>query len=532
VTPELLHDYLSATAERQADRQAVVLDEHGLTYGELESSSNRLARLLVDAGCAPGDRVCLFIPKSPAAILAMHAVVKARCIYVPIDAGSPPARVAKVLQSADPSLILATASTHLLVDEVLALASLRPPVGSLDDDPIEGDHFESRFSLRDAQALPLDPPKDRGQSSDVAHLLFTSGSTGVPKGVAITHRNVIAFIEWARSYFGIGPNDRLSGHSPLHFDLSTFDIYGALSSGAELHLVPPELNLLSHQLAAFIGKARLTQWFSVPSAMSLIAKSDAIPPESFADLRRVLWCGEVLPTSTLMYWMDRVPHATYTNLYGPTEATIASSYHTVEHRPEDEIEAIPIGEPCSGEELLVLDDALQPVAPGEIGSLYLAGVGLSPGYWRDDEKTRAVFVDDPRSGPGGGRIYSTGDLARVSDDGLVYFLGRKDSQVKSRGHRIELGEIEAALSAITALRESAAVAVATDGFEGTVICCAYAPVDPGNISASELKRELRTNLPSYMLPSRWLELETLPKNQNGKIDRPRLRTLFEEQVAR
>jgi acyl-coenzyme A synthetase/AMP-(fatty) acid ligase len=260
--------------------------------------------------------------------------------------------------------------------------------------------------------------------------------------------------------------------------------------------------------------------------MTLMTKFDVIGAGSLPDLRRVLWCGEVLPTPTLMYWMDRVRQATFTNLYGPTEATIASSYYTVPQPPADPGETIPIGRPCSGEELLVLDDRLEPVPPGQVGDLFIGGVGLSPGYWRDDEKTRQAFVGDPRDPAL--RLYRTGDLARLGDDGLVYFVGRRDSQIKSRGHRIELGEIEAALGALKLLDEYAVVGVATDGFEGTAICCAYVPRAESEAEPAVLKRELRRLVPAYMLPSRWRRFERLPKNANGKIDRPRLRELFEE----
>ena len=246
----------------------------------------------------------------------------------------------------------------------------------------------------------------------------------------------------------------------------------------------------------------------------------------------MLWCGEVLPTPILMHWMERIPHARFTNLYGPTEATIASSYHTVEGIPADETASIPIGVACDGEELLVLDEERRPVAEGEIGDLYIAGAGLSPGYWRDAEKTAAAFVPDPRDAAGEARIYRTGDLARVGEDGLVHFLGRADSQIKSRGYRIELGEIETALNAISDIGECAVVGVETGGFEGTAIGCAYAPANGTPVEPTRLRTDLSAVLPSYMLPSRWLTLERLPKNVNGKIDRKALRELLETESAR
>jgi acyl-coenzyme A synthetase/AMP-(fatty) acid ligase len=257
-----------------------------------------------------------------------------------------------------------------------------------------------------------------------------------------------------------------------------------------------------------------------------MAKLEAVPEEGFPSLERVLWCGEVLPTPVLIHWMRRIPQARFTNLYGPTEATIASSYYTVSEIPADPSAPIPIGVPCAGEELLVLDERLQPAPAGEIGDLYIGGVGLSPGYWRDEEKTRAAFVPDPRPGREGARLYRTGDLARLDADGLLDFLGRVDSQIKSRGYRIELGEVEAAINALPEIAECAVVGVPSDGFEGTAICCAFAPAEgAGQVSITHLRAAAGESLPSYMLPSRWLPMDRLPKNVNGKVDRRRLREL-------
>ena len=233
----------------------------------------------------------------------------------------------------------------------------------------------------------------------------------------ITHANVAAFVEWAVDYFGTKPADRISGHPPLHFDLSTFDIYGTFLAGAELHLVPAVANLVPHKLAELIRSSELTQWFAVPSTFTFMAKFGVVQPDAFPSLERVVWCGEVLPTPVLIEWMRAVPQASFTNLYGPTEATIASSYYTLPAIPENETDPIPIGVACAGEELLVLDEKLEPAPAGEIGDLFIAGAGLSPGYWRDEEKTAAAFVPDPRAE--GERIYRTGDLAKVQEDGLV-----------------------------------------------------------------------------------------------------------------
>jgi amino acid adenylation domain-containing protein len=527
---ELLQDTVTRQAERRPDAVALVMGDERLTYGELEAESNRLARLLQANGCEPGDRVCLFVPKTPAAVVAMLATLKARCAYVPIDIASPAPRVDKIVEAAAPRLLLASSAAVKLVDELAGESDTvgGTPIGSLDAGPLRGESFATSFAASDAASYSTDPVERTGTSGDIAHLLFTSGSTGMPKGVMITHANVAHFIGWATDYFGTKQGDRISGHPPLHFDLSTFDIYGTFLAGAELHMVSAAANLLPQKLAELIRESELTQWFAVPSIFTYMAKFDVIAHGDFPSLERVIWCGEVLPTPILMHWMERLPHATFTNLYGPTEATIASSYHTVPELPASETDPIPIGVPCAGEELLILDEDMREVPAGEIGDLYLAGVGLSPGYWRDEEKTTAAFVPDPRSTDGGQRIYRTGDLAQWGDDDLVYFLGRADSQIKHRGYRIELGEIETAINALAEVRECAVVGVDTGGFEGTAICCAYAPAVGRTVEPPQLREALRKSLPTYMLPSRWLTLDGLPKNVNGKIDRKALKDSFAE----
>jgi amino acid adenylation domain-containing protein len=525
----LLQEWLTLQAQNRPTAPALGWKGRATSYGDLECLANRLARMLAAQGCQRGDRVALLLPKGPLAIASMLAVLKADCSYTPLDPQNPATRIARVLGALECRVVLAVASTgELLLNALQQVreAGLPVPVVGMLESEIDPRSCGARFGLDDLGCLSAEPPDQRNGSDAAAHILFTSGSTGVPKGVVITHANVIHFVNWAVRRFGLGPTDRLSGHSPLHFDLSTFDIYGTMAAGATLYPIPPEANLLPHKLALLIEDAGLTQWFSVPSILNHMAKLDVVRDGAFPSLRRLLWCGERFPTSGLMYWMRRLPHVEFTNLYGPTETTIASSFYRVPACPENEREEIPIGEGCDGEELLVLDADLRPLPPGKIGDLYIRGPGLSPGYWRDPERTAAAFISNPFGDEPGDCLYRTGDLARVDDHGRVLLVGRADSQVKSRGYRIELGEIEAALDGIAELQESAVVAVGSDGFEGNVLCCAYVPRAGGEVAPTILRQRLARVLPGYMLPSRWKQLDRLPLNQNGKTDRPALRQLW------
>jgi amino acid adenylation domain-containing protein len=529
---QLLQHWIARQAESRPDARSIVFGNESLTYAQLEQRSNQLAHLLREGGCRKGDRVCILMPKSPEAILSMIGALKAGCMHVPIDSASPAARVARILESCENRWILAAGPVTALLEELLADERFlgRISVGWLDSGRVESKIFQPVFSRTDLQSAPANSLPQEGEPGDPAHILFTSGSTGTPKGVVITHSNVIAFVTWALGHFGIDHTDRFSGHTPFHFDLSTFDIFGTFAAGAELHLVPPGVALVPPKLVEFIRNSQLTQWFSVPSVLNYIAKFKALRQGDLPSLRRVLWCGEVLPTPALIYWMKHLPHVRFTNLYGPTEATIASSFYDVPACPQNPQGEIPIGRACGAEELLVLDDDLDPVPPGHTGNLYIGGAGLSPGYWCDPEKTAAAFLPDPRvSTPGGvpnGRLYRTGDLAWQDESGSIHFVGRSDTQIKSRGYRIELGEIETALNSCEALQECAIVAIQSETFGGWMICCAYVPRNGATLTQGFLRKHLEKLVPAYMLPVRWMPYPALPKNANGKIDRPRLKDCF------
>lgn len=521
----LIQHYVIHQAGIRPEAVAIVWKNRTLTYGELDEASNRLANHLRDLGAVKGDRICFCIPKSPEAIVAMLGIMKADCAYVPVDIECPASRVRKVLEACEPFCVLTNSQSVKLLDEVLADGfGSEILIGCLEEPPVSK-NFAVQFSRTDLNAVSAESRMFENTSCDAAHILFTSGSTGTPKGVVITHSNVVRYVDWVVDYFGMTEKDRVSGHAPLHFDLSTQDTYAAFAAGCELHPVPPELNLLPHKLSAFIRGQELTQWFSVPSILNYLCKFDVVAENDFPHLKRLMWCGEVLPTPTLMYFMRKLPAVQFTNLYGPTEATIASSYYTVPTCPESETEQIPIGTPCDGEELLVLDEQKLPAAIGQIGDLYIAGAGLSPGYWRDQEKTDAVFLQDPTC-IAKRRIYKTGDLATLGEDGLVYYVGRADTQIKSRGYRIELGEIETALNAIPFLDETAVVAIDTGGFENKAICCAWVPKPGCEVTIAQIKAKLSDTIPRYMMPQHWMSFELLPRNANGKTHRPQLREIF------
>jgi amino acid adenylation domain-containing protein len=499
------------------ESRAVVMGSEHISYGYLDEASSKLANALRRSGCRPGDRVALLLQKSPEAIVAMVGALKAGCAYVPLDPQSPAPRLSAVLDSSRPAALLGHSPTADTISQMAPVCM----VGMMDDS--EGS--APGLGFEDWQSAPA-TPLDVVEASALAYIMYTSGSTGQPKGVPITHANATHFVDWAVAHYGLAAGDRNSSHPPLHFDLSVLDVFGTLGTGGTLHLVPPEANLLPASIGGLIAEQELTQWFSVPSILTYIAKHDAIPPDGYPALHRVLACGEVLPTATLIYWMERVPHARFSNLYGPTETTVASSFHDVVDAPADAASAVPIGVPLPGEELLVLNGDMKQAAIGELGDLYIAGAGVSPGYWEDPARTEAAFVADPRRP--GRIIYRTGDLASVDELGVHHFHGRSDTQIKSRGYRIELGEIEAALSSLDYLIGAVAVPVRDDTFGSVSVSCAYVPHPGAEVTPLRIRRDLSPLLPAYMIPTGWREFDSFPANRNGKIDRPAIQRVIEE----
>jgi amino acid adenylation domain-containing protein len=516
----LLQHRVTERAAARPEATALVWNGVRMTYGELESASNQLARLLVDAGCRPGDRAGVLMTKKPLTLVAMLGVLKAGAIHVPLDPVDPDSRLAPMLAATDCRWILAAGHVGRLLEEALGTAKLArtPQVGWMDQNAAGATSLPLLFELPDLTAFPTTPPVII-RDSEVAQILFTAGSAGVPKAAMLTHAGLGQFLEWASAQFHIDSSDRMSQHAPLRSDLSTFDIFGALWAGAQLHLVPTELNLLPHRLTQFIREHKLTQWLSAPAVLNQWAKFDSLRQNDFPSLRRLLFAGETIPTPTLMYLMRRLPHVQFTNLYGATEASIGSAFHTMTRAPQSEFDSIPLGTACAGQRLHLLDEQLQPVPDGETGQLCLSGVGVSPGYWRDPDSTQAHFIEVPDGAGGTERCFRTGDRARRGTDGLYYFCGRQ-------GHRIDPARIEAVLHALPELLESAAVGIPSIGFDGAMVCCAYVPSPGAEPRVEYLRAALAARLPNYMLPVAWMRYEKLPRTAGGKLNRSLLAERF------
>jgi L-proline---[L-prolyl-carrier protein] ligase len=512
---------LSQLLQRAADdapgRDAVRFAGRSINYGELERAANGIARALIDAGVRRGDRVGLFLPKSLEAVTAVYGALKAGAVYVPIDPAAPISRAAVIARDCTVAAIVATPerAQSLLAE----LGPHQPRLVLLAAGA--GEATEIAFpSLTYAEATAdrtATDPQVPIVDTDLAYILYTSGSTGVPKGVMLTHRHALTFIEWCASRIGSRPDDRFSNHAPLHFDLSVFDLYLAAYGGATLSIVPPEVAYFGADLARFIQDEEITVWYSVPSALMALTRAVA-GPRAFPNLRAVVFAGEVYPTKQLRMLSALVPHATLWNLYGPTETNVCT-YYRVDELPEDD-RPLPIGRACENTEVFALREDGSVAGLGEEGELYVRGSAVMKGYWGRPERTAEVLIPNPISSVPE-LVYRTGDLVRLRPDGDYDFLGRRDHQIKSRGYRIELGEVEAALHSHPGLVDAAAIAIPHEEW-GNVIVAYVVARDGLSLTDVEIKRHVAERLPRYMVPVRVEIALDLPRTSSGKVDRQRL----------
>jgi amino acid adenylation domain-containing protein len=510
--------YLEESAERFPDRLAVVdPDGSQLTYAELDDRANRVARFLATHGVAPGDRVGLALPKSAAAVTAIFGILKARAAYVPVDYSAPAARNRSILTDAGVRVAFVGRTLANLLDDLDPAA--RPNaivvIGSGEAPPTSSVITEWSDVLRFEAQRP--PASDRSQD-DLAYILYTSGSTGVPKGVMLTHQNAMSFVDWCSSVFKPIEHDRFSSHAPFHFDLSVLDIYLSLKHGAALFLISEELGKDARKLASFIAENRLTVWYSTPSILSLLAQYGGIgqaAPGVYNSLRVVLFAGEVFPVKHLRDVTRCWPHAEYYNLYGPTETNVCTFARIPLPVPEDRAEPYPIGHACSHCTPLVLDDGVS-VAPGGEGLLYISGPSVFHGYWNRPKENAEAFIERD-----GARWYNTGDVVREDPNNGFIYVGRRDRMVKRRGYRIELGEIERGLYQHPQLREAAVVAI-PDAVTGVKILAFIARNAEPRPSIVDLKQFCAKNLPGYMSPDVFVPLDALPRTSTDKVDYQRL----------
>jgi amino acid adenylation domain-containing protein len=491
-----VHEVFDAQAARSPERVALICEGRELTYRQLELAANRLAQVLCARGTEPGALVGVCLARREQLVVALLAVLKAGCAYVPLDPGYPAERIRAMATDAELALVITDESSRE------ALAGLTMPALVLEE-------------LGDALAASSElAPERPGSDAELMYVIYTSGSTGTPKGVMVEHQNVTNFLDGMRERLELEPPGVWLSATSYSFDISVLEIFGSLCFGFSLVLLGENrwgvASAAEHTLARELTRRRVTHFQCTPS-QALLMLADDESRAALAGVREMLIGGEALGLDVAERLLAALG-GRLVNMYGPTETTIWSSCAEVERGSRQ----ISLGRPIVNTTFYVLDEAGHPVPPGVIGELYIGGLGVTRGYLRRPELTAERFVPD-RFGAAGGRLYRTGDLVRHRDDGSLEFLGRNDFQVKIRGFRIELGEIESALRSHGA-REAVVVAKGTPSEPRLV---AYAVAQPG-VDARTLREALRTQLPDYMVPAQFVLLDALPLTASGKVDRKRL----------
>lgn len=524
----LLPQLLSESAARFPDKEAVRFKGESLTYEQLDQLTNQVAQALTDYGVQRGDRIGIYVHKSFASIISMFGIMKAGGVFVPLDPNAPVKRLAYITRNCEIKVLLTSNGKLKQLSEffnegtpikTVLMTDVGSEISHIFPEDVEVVPWSSVLKKDGGRLPPVDTIE-----TDLAYILYTSGSTGDPKGVMISHRTIFTFINWCYDTFHITSDDRVTSHAPLHFDLSTFDIYVTIKAGGTLVLVPEKLSVFPVRLVQLLQDERITVTYLVPSVLSLMVNYGKLESHDLSALRLILFAGEVFPIKYLRELVAALPNPDYYNLYGPTETNVCT-YYKVQPRDlaPERTQAVPIGKACENMEVFVVGDDGQLLnEPGEEGELWARGSCVAQGYWGDAEKTAANFLLNPYQPNFSEIAYRTGDIVTMHEDGMNWiYIGRRDHMIKSRGYRIELGEIESALYSHESVKEVAVIAV-PDDLVGTRIKAFIVPLENNGLTLQEIEAHAAEKLPKYMMPESIEFRDGLPKTSTGKINRPLL----------
>ena len=517
-TREALNQFLDDSADVRPE--GVAIEEPGggeISYRDLASLSDQLYRRLYQLGVRPGDRVGIYLRKSIDAVASIFGILKAGAAYVPVDPSAPAARNAYILNDCAVKVVITQQCFEKGFRAEARLGHELPHLLVLE---ATGGGLFLKAALEREGDLVLPEKTTLPSPDDLAYVLYTSGSTGAPKGVTLSHRNATSFIHWCSEIFDPSAAERFSSHAPFHFDLSILDIFLTIKHGATLILVEEETGKSPALLSHLIAEKRISIWYSTPSILTLLTQHGKMDGHDYSSLRIILFAGEVFPVKHLRTLKTLLPGRKYYNLYGPTETNVCTFYQIPDRIPEEQTQPFPIGKACAHLQTKVVGEDGQPVPIGNEGELCVSGSAVMQCYWNLPERTAEAFFEDGS----GKRWYKTGDIVWEDADGNYTYVARKDRMVKKRGYRVELGEIETCLYRHPAVKEAAVVARPDE--ENGLLINAFLSYHPGNRpSIIGLKGFCTENLPSYMVPDRFFFQESLPKTSTDKIDYQKLQTI-------
>lgn len=496
-------DYIDESLKRVPDKIAYADDEVQLTFSDVKNIMDSVGTNLLERGCKK-EPVIVFMKKSPNTIATFFGVINAGCYYVPIDSEMPATRINLILDNCKPKVIICDDSTIEIANNFDYKADV-----VLFSDIVNTKSDEKALADVRKHAIDTDP----------IYIVFTSGSTGVPKGVCACHRSVIDYIEQLSETLGFNEDTIFGNQTPLYFDACLKELYPTLKFGATTYLIPHSYFMFPIKLVEYINEHNINTVCWVVSALTMIsafATFDTVVPHT---LRTIAFGSEVFPIKQFRLWKAACPEAKFFNLYGPTEGTGMCCYYPVEREFADD-EVIPVGFPFKNTEILLLKEDNTLAKDGEQGEICIRGTSVTLGYYNNPEKTKEAYVQNPLNTAYPEIIYRTGDIGHINEYGELVFHSRKDFQIKHMGHRIELGEIEANVNLVPEIKLSGCIYAKEQG----KIVLYYV----GDITEGDLIKALKTKLPRYMLPNKVNRLEAMPFTANGKIDRVRLAAMYEE----
>jgi amino acid adenylation domain-containing protein len=521
----LLHQLLSEAAAKYPDRKAIIFKDLNINYQDLEEMSNKLAHTLVETGIKRGDRVGIFIDKSISSVLSVFGILKSGGMYVPIPTDAPKKRIEYIVNNCGITNLIS------VPEKVSQLESLFPGDCPFNNIILVG--FKAPASNLRANIITWEtilsstetvPPSLNSVDRDLAFILYTSGSTGDPKGVMTSHLNALTYVNWATEFFNIRKEDKVAGHSPLQFNLSIFDIFATFKAGATLVIIPDGTAIFPIKLAELIENEKISIWYSVPSILVLLVNFGKLERFKFSNLRLVIFAGEIFQMKYLRKLKKYLPSTELYHQYGQTEAYPSTYYHVTD-LPDDDAARIPIGKPVPNFDVFALDENNLLISrPGDIGEVYVFGSSVAQGYWGDSEKTNAAFVENPFKKGSRDKAFKTGDLVTVDENGNFVFLSRKDNMIKSRGYRIELNEIEVVISSHPKVKEVAVIDV-PDELIGSKIVAYLVPFEDDKLTTDDIIEHCSTRLPRYMIPEIGFQ-KSLPRTSTGKIDKKTLKSEY------
>ena len=496
-------EYLE-NSEKKHNSKVAVIDETGrYTYKELVENSKKIGSGILEK-IDKGNPVPVLMEKGKETLSTFFGIVYAGCFYCLLNPSLPETRLKNIINTLNAKYIV-TDQEH----SELATKLVNKDYILLEEDLKNTDINQTKLNLIRQEILDVDP----------LYANFTSGSTGIPKGVVVGNRSVIDFIDNFTDIFNINENDIIGNQAPFDFDVSVKDIYSSISQGATLVIIPKRLFSLPAELLDYICNNKVTTLIWAVSALCLITSFHALDYKTPDTVNKILFSGEVMPIKHLKQWIEHLPNAMYVNLYGPTEITCNCTYHIIDKNLN--YEKIPVGKAFPNEQVFLLDENDKLITDtGVRGEICVKGTCLALGYFNNKEQTSSRFVQNPLNDKYIDMIYKTGDLGAYNKDGEIYFLGRKDFQIKHMGHRIELEEIERAMEKVEGVERSCCIFNEQKGkLYGFYV---------GNIEKDEVVKYLRENLPVFMVPNKITQIEKFPITKNGKIDRKELALMLKK----